>query len=104
MNHLDVALFAATVAEEAKDAGLPAPAGLTTSALVDLFSDGPLACLEEQVQVRLYALLGRGEYDGMRWYLDEGGEGCQLHIPGWGYLRTDVKYPIGGDFYYVKEK
>ena len=103
MNNVDVALFAATVAEESKES-LTNAASCTTSVLTAIFTaiEGDQ---NHRIGFDLYALLcrriGRGEYDGMRWEVDEDGIGRQLHIPQWGKVRSDKEHPSASDFYWV---
>lgn len=89
---LDVAYFAATVAEEAviaSDLGiLSSPAATTTSVLAALFDEGHLL---PQVKDSLLPRIAVGDYDGLHW------ENCQqsitLVVPGSGRAVAPFPHP-----------
>lgn len=104
---LDVAYFAATVAEEAvvaNDLGiLSSPSATTTSVLGALFGETEL--LPEVSEV-LLPRITNGDYDGLRWDLEEGK--LVLLIPGSGKVMSALTQksptcPLSTDFSWIPE-
>lgn len=104
---LDVAYFAATVAEEAviaSDLGMfSSPAAITTSVLAALFDEMNLL---PQIKDSLLVRVSNGDYDGMRWEKSEGG--IALVIPGSGrasagHPANPIFCPESTDFVWIPE-
>lgn len=104
---MDIAYFAATVAEEAvvaNDLGiLSSPSATTTSVLGALFGETEL--LPEVSEV-LLPRIANGDYDGLRWDLEEGK--LVLLIPGSGKAvaatpQPQQTYPLSTDFSWIPE-
>lgn len=81
LTHLDVAFFAATVAEEARDS-LERPSASTTSVLKAIFEDD---ALPEDLELAI----ANGNYDGLKWEVDTEQGITSLVIPDLGcYCNT----------------
>lgn len=104
---LDVAYFAATVAEEAviaSDLGMfPSPAATTTSVLAALFDEMNLL---PQVKDSLLLRIANGDYDGTHW--ENYGQSITLVVPGSGRAvagnpTSPISCPLPTDFSWIPE-
>lgn len=104
---LDVAYFAATVAEEAviaSDLGMfSSPAAITTSVLAALFDEGHML---SQVKDSLLPRIANGDYDGIHW--ENYGQSIALVVPGSGRAvagnpTSPLRCPEATDFSWIPE-
>lgn len=104
---LDVAYFAATVAEEAviaSDLGrFTSPAATTTSVLAFLFDETNLL---PQVKDSLLLRIANGDYDGLHW--ENHAQSIALVVPGSGRAvagspTNPVRCPLPTDFSWIPE-
>lgn len=80
MTPIDIALFAATVAEEAQQSLSESPPSCCTTSVLSAIFDNP-------IPAKLALAIGSGQYDGLRWEEEDGDvtlvipDLCQWAVP-----------------------